>query len=166
MNGIIREGHRIPNGFSIKTDGNWDWTFNFRLGRTLYAVRKRGNLCAKRGISPKWFYFKITLTEEEVICSQLLHLFGWSGVTAMRRLQADRRVNTTGAIYMGEKEVDDLVFRLIKRAEIRRQIQTRKSVQEGQPDRISDLLEEAATEIILLRGSKEDFDYSQQAAIR
>jgi len=40
--------------------------------------------------------------------------------------------------------VDDLVHRLRKRAEIRRQISTRKSVQEGQPDRISDLLDEAA----------------------
>ena len=42
---------------------------------------------------------------------------------------------------------EDLVHRLRKRAEIRRQIATRKSVQEGQPDRISDLLEEAANEI-------------------
>ena len=41
----------------------------------------------------------------------------------------------------------DLVYRLLKRAEIRRQISTRKSVQEGAPDRIADLLEEAATEI-------------------
>jgi hypothetical protein len=40
-----------------------------------------------------------------------------------------------------------LVFRLRKRAEIRRQIQSRKSVEEGKPDRISDLLEEAANEI-------------------
>jgi len=40
--------------------------------------------------------------------------------------------------------VDDLVYRLRKRAEIRRQISTRKSVQEGKPDRIADLLEEAA----------------------
>lgn len=40
-----------------------------------------------------------------------------------------------------------LVFRLRKRAEIRRQIKDRKSVQEGQPDRIADLLEEAADEI-------------------
>ena len=38
----------------------------------------------------------------------------------------------------------DLIYRLRKRAEIRRQIATRKSVQEGKPDRISDLLEEAA----------------------
>ena len=40
--------------------------------------------------------------------------------------------------------VDDLVYRLRKRAEIRRQISTRKSVQEGKPGRIADLLEEAA----------------------
>jgi hypothetical protein len=40
-----------------------------------------------------------------------------------------------------------LVFRLRKRAEIRRQIQGRKSVEEGKADRIADLLEEAATEI-------------------
>lgn len=39
---------------------------------------------------------------------------------------------------------DDLIYRLRKRAEIRRQIPTRKSVQEGAPDRIADLLEEAA----------------------
>lgn len=43
--------------------------------------------------------------------------------------------------------MEDLIFRLRKRAEIRRQIQTRKSVQEGKPDRISDLLEEAASAI-------------------
>ena len=41
----------------------------------------------------------------------------------------------------------DLVYRLRKRAEIRRQIPTRKSVQENQPDRIADLLEEAANTI-------------------
>jgi hypothetical protein len=40
-----------------------------------------------------------------------------------------------------------LVFRLRKRAEIRRQIQDRKSVQEGTPDRIANILEEAADEI-------------------
>lgn len=48
---------------------------------------------------------------------------------------------------MSEKKIESLVYRLRKRAEIRRQITTRKSVQEGQPDRISDLLEEAALEI-------------------
>ena len=45
-----------------------------------------------------------------------------------------------------------LVFRLRKRAEIRRQIQGRKSVEEGRPDRIADLLEEAADEIKRLQG--------------
>lgn len=38
----------------------------------------------------------------------------------------------------------DLIYRLRKRAEIRRQITTRKSVQNGEPDRIADLLDEAA----------------------
>lgn len=46
----------------------------------------------------------------------------------------------------------DLVYRLRKRAEIRRQIPDRKSVQEGKRDRIADLLEEAACEITKLRG--------------
>jgi hypothetical protein len=40
-----------------------------------------------------------------------------------------------------------LVYRLRIRANIRRQIADRKSVQEGKPDRIADLLEEAANEI-------------------
>lgn len=42
---------------------------------------------------------------------------------------------------------NDLVYRLRKRAEIRRQIPSRKSVAEGKPDRIADLLDEAANEI-------------------
>ena len=45
----------------------------------------------------------------------------------------------------------DIVDNLRKRAEIRRQISTRKSVQEGKPDRIADLLEEAADVIVALR---------------
>jgi hypothetical protein len=44
-----------------------------------------------------------------------------------------------------------LVYRLRKRAEIRRNISERKSVQENQPDRIADLLEEAANEIDRLK---------------
>jgi len=42
---------------------------------------------------------------------------------------------------------EDIIYRLRKRAEIRRNIPNRKSVKEGKPDRISDLLEEAANEI-------------------
>lgn len=47
---------------------------------------------------------------------------------------------------------EDLVTRLRKRAEIRRQIPTRKSVQLGEADRIANLLDEAATEIERLQG--------------
>jgi hypothetical protein len=47
-----------------------------------------------------------------------------------------------------------LVFRLRKRAEIRRQISTRKSVQNGERDRLADLLEEAANEIERLQIGK------------
>lgn len=49
---------------------------------------------------------------------------------------------------------DDLVYRLRKRAEIRRQISTRKSVQNNEPDRIADLLEEAANEIERLKDDR------------
>ena len=56
-----------------------------------------------------------------------------------------------------------LVFRLLKRDEIRRQIPSRKSVQQGLPDRIADLLEEAAialqqkdTEISCLKKQLQD----------
>lgn len=44
-------------------------------------------------------------------------------------------------------EEQTLVERLRTRASIRRNIKDRKSVQEGKPDRIADLLEEAANEI-------------------
>jgi hypothetical protein len=44
-------------------------------------------------------------------------------------------------------EQQSLVFRLRRRAQIRRQISTRKSVQEGTRDRLADLLDEAADEI-------------------
>ena len=54
----------------------------------------------------------------------------------------------TGAIEMNE---NDIVYRLRKRAEIRRQIPGRKSVEEGKPDRIADILEEAPNEIEKLR---------------
>jgi hypothetical protein len=45
----------------------------------------------------------------------------------------------------------DIVYRLLRRAEIREQISTRKSVAEGKPDRIAELLREAAAEITRLR---------------
>ena len=49
-----------------------------------------------------------------------------------------------------------LVYRLRKRAEIRRQIPGRKSVEQGEPDRIADLLEEAAVEIERLQKQTRD----------
>jgi hypothetical protein len=52
----------------------------------------------------------------------------------------------------------DLVYRLRKRAEIRRQIPGRKSVEEGTPDRIADILEEAANEIVRLRIENSNYD--------
>ena len=45
----------------------------------------------------------------------------------------------------------DIVDNLRTRASIRRQIPGRKSVQEGKPDRIAELLEDAAAEIERLR---------------
>ena len=48
---------------------------------------------------------------------------------------------------MDTVNINDIVYRLRKRAEIRRQIPGRKSVEEGKPDRIADILEEAADEI-------------------
>jgi hypothetical protein len=49
-----------------------------------------------------------------------------------------------------------LVFRLRKRAEIRRSIKDRKSVQQGAADRIADLLEEAAAEIEALQALRHE----------
>lgn len=56
-----------------------------------------------------------------------------------------------------EKPLEDIVVRLKKRAEIRRQIPTRKSVQNNEPDRIAALLDEAASEIIALRNRVSGF---------
>jgi hypothetical protein len=52
-------------------------------------------------------------------------------------------------------EQQSLVYRLRKRAEIRRGILHRKSVEEGKRDRISDLLEEAADRILELEKHNE-----------
>ena len=57
-----------------------------------------------------------------------------------------------------EKLIDptlDLILRLRIRASIRRQISTRRSVQEGKPDRLADLLEESANELSRLKNELE-----------
>ena len=73
-----------------------------------------------------------------------------------------RKLSQFGILHCGDNMIDEshlpvaeqsLVFRLRKRAEIRRQIKDRKSVQEGTADRIADLLEEAANEIEKLKNS-------------
>jgi hypothetical protein len=56
-----------------------------------------------------------------------------------------------GILVTTTVDENDLVYRLRKRAEIRRQIPGRKSVEEGTPDRIANILEEAANEIERLR---------------
>lgn len=56
---------------------------------------------------------------------------------------------------MTNDDYKDLVARLFKRAEIRRQIPNRRSVVNGEPDRIADLLEEAGSAIDTLRNTKE-----------
>lgn len=57
-----------------------------------------------------------------------------------------------------------LVYRLRERARIRRQIPNRRSALENKPDRISDLLDEAASEIERLRhqyiGNKSFYEYN------
>lgn len=63
----------------------------------------------------------------------------------------DAPVDYSGCVTRSKVDETDIVYRLEKRAEIRRQIATRKSVQEGKPDRIADLLEDAAREIKELR---------------
>jgi uncharacterized protein Yka (UPF0111/DUF47 family) len=49
---------------------------------------------------------------------------------------------------MNTDNKESLIDRLRIRASIRRSITSRKSIQEGKPDRIADLLEEAATQLI------------------
>jgi len=58
---------------------------------------------------------------------------------------------------------NDLIYRLRKRADIRRQIPGRKSVQNNETDRIADLLDEAADaidrlEMVILAYEKNDKD--------
>jgi len=71
-----------------------------------------------------------------------------------------------GKKQAGEKSMNELtflaeqslVYRLLRRAEIRRQIPGRKSVQEGASDKIADLLEEAANEIERLQRLQNEND--------
>ena len=59
---------------------------------------------------------------------------------------ADKLATTKDESHLPVAE-QSLVFRLRKRAEIRRQIPGRLAVVEGKPDKIANLLDEAADEI-------------------
>lgn len=59
---------------------------------------------------------------------------------------------------LGKCMNETLVERLRKRAEIRRNISTRKSVQNGEKDRLADLLDEAAKEIEYLHNVLQVFN--------
>ena len=54
------------------------------------------------------------------------------------------------------EQTESLTERLRIRAQIRRQIPSRKSVQENKPDRLADLLDEAANEIERLQKFMDD----------
>ena len=76
-----------------------------------------------------------------------------------------RRCRLAGPVEQVAAPVEqDLVYRLRERARIRRQIPGRKSVQENKPDRIADLLEEAADEID--RRRKIDSDRCEEERLR
>lgn len=79
--------------------------------------------------------------------------FGAPDLTYCEYCNKVQFIDTDDNSCPGKPGVDenDLVYRARKRAEIRRQIPNRKSVQEGKPDRIADLLEELANEIENLR---------------
>lgn len=49
-----------------------------------------------------------------------------------------------------------LEFRLLKRAQIRRTSRDRRSVQEGRPDRLTALLEEAAVTLLEVKRERDD----------
>ena len=65
--------------------------------------------------------------------------------------------------HLSRSNMTDLIFRLRERARIRRQIPSRKSVQEGKPDRIADLLDEAADRLTVLEEEESHARKSNQA---
>ena len=95
------------------------------------------------------FFLRVTKMRDSDVVKEIERMSNNLKETNMNDLKF-----TTAGSYMEE----DLVYRLRKRAGIRRQIADRKSVQEGKPDRISDLLEEAANEIERLNNIKAGID--------
>ena len=60
---------------------------------------------------------------------------------------------------IGDIMEESLIERLRIRAHIRRNAKGRKSVEEGKPDRLADLLEEAANELERLQDMERDIMY-------
>jgi len=71
-------------------------------------------------------------------------------------------MNTKSATLLQKYPSSDLVYRLLKRAEIRQSLTTRKSIQENKPDRISEILQESAQELHKLRELLREDKYKLQ----
>lgn len=97
-------------------------------------------------------HFDLTDIDKEPTDAQLSGLVGAAleGVFARARIAEEILHFESNS---EKKNEQDIVYRLHKRAEIRRQIPSRKSVQEGARDRMADLMDEAAIEIERLRGN-------------
>lgn len=65
-----------------------------------------------------------------------------------------RLLDHTQLAIQRQCQPEDIVDRLFTRAEIRKQIDVRRSLQNNEPDRLVLLLEEAAREIVKLRDAK------------
>ena len=96
-----------------------------------------------------------TLESKSESSGKGIHDWVWYSRSLVSAWQARSLVDVSDCMGSDRKgptmNEGDIVYRLKKRAEIRRQIPGRKSVVEGAPDRIADLLEEAAREIEALR---------------
>lgn len=137
-------------------------TYRKRIERIYEQISK--NLCEKAGVKDeKELFATLESYFSEAIDRKRIYDAADKAVEWIKNVSDDdliRALNELGGDYKNRVteplvSEDDLVYRLRKRAEIRRQIKTRKSVQEGKPDRISDLLEEAANEIEYLRQLEE-----------
>jgi hypothetical protein len=85
---------------------------------------------------------------KQIMCGAEIHSDKGYKEMPLNELKPSPYQNLIGVLDPAQQ---DLVYRLRKRAEIRRQIPGRKSVEEGKADRIADILEEAANEIERLR---------------
>jgi hypothetical protein len=102
--------------------------------------------CKTHPDAPHGFLRNASHSEGRYVC-ECEH---WEPLDPLAVYNDERLVSNFDKKQMADEQ-QSLVFRLEERARIRRQISTRKSVQEGKADRISDLLEEAAKEITRLK---------------